>query len=537
MLKLILKTTPAAYSGNFEPKTFQKDEIQIGRRSDMDWIFPDHNNELSRHHCTLSHYNGNYWLKDDSANGTHLNVSPEPLGKGRSVMLHHGDRIWLAKSYEIEVALMAEEDATLSLTGGTDGDGIMDLLGGTAPTPSKRPEVEPAPRPLDPFLPPPPVPDLPNPEPTTPDGEFADLDLPFAKDVESDHVDGLRSNFVPEVAVAETIPLPAPSPSAAPDDDPFAYLDLPLFDGPAAPSPPPPAAIAAPAAVVVEPDAGEDIAAHTATGAISSEHPPAEALPADDLGFDLSPTPPEAEPLPDPKPVTDIGDEPPPAVVKTPEPAAAPPPVPAAPAFDAVEMLLSGAGIDPSALSAVDRAALRPRGGQILYEAVKGLITILNARTMVKSDLRMEQTMLQPLDNNPLKFSYDPLKTLISLLDDRRPGFMDPVTATKGAVQDILAHQVALVGAIQIALGNLFERFRPENLQQRLEAGSLIDNLLPAMRKARYWEIYEKDYRNIAEEMENNFHGVFGKALSDAYDAQMAPQPDGQDDSTFRKRR
>jgi len=187
-----------------------------------------------------------------------------------------------------------------------------------------------------------------------------------------------------------------------------------------------------------------------------------------------------------------------------------------------LQAFLFGAGIDPASITDTDGLAILTRAGQMLRESIDGLITILNARNMIKSTLRMERTVLQPVDNNPLKFSSNTEDTLISLLDCPRPGFMDPSVATRGAAQDILAHEIALVGAMQIALNNLLERFRPENLTVRIQADHPLGAVLPAVRKARYWELYERDYRKIADDMANNFNGVFGDALTDAYQKQLA---------------
>lgn len=198
---------------------------------------------------------------------------------------------------------------------------------------------------------------------------------------------------------------------------------------------------------------------------------------------------------------------------------AAPPVTPADGA--AVQAFLSAAGLSAAQLGETDSVALMTRAGAVWRAAIEGLMTILEARTMVKTDLRMDRTMLQPLDNNPLKFSVSPERAALALLDRPKPGFLEPARATREAVRDVQAHEMALVGAMQIALNSLLDRFRPDNLKQKLDRENLLGSIVPALRKARYWEIYESDYRRIAEDMENNFHGVFGQALTDAYEDQV----------------
>jgi len=194
---------------------------------------------------------------------------------------------------------------------------------------------------------------------------------------------------------------------------------------------------------------------------------------------------------------------------------------------------LLGAGIEPGALTDTDSLAVLTRAGEILRESIEGLIKILNARNMTKAELRVERTVLQPADNNPLKFSSGIEGTLITLLDGHRPGFMDSTTATRDAARDILAHEFALLAAIPIALNSLLERFRPENLTERIQADDLFASLFSVPRKARYWEVYEKKYQKIAEDMANNFNGVFGDALTDAYLRQLSRLEEEPDEASM----
>jgi type VI secretion system protein len=218
----------------------------------------------------------------------------------------------------------------------------------------------------------------------------------------------------------------------------------------------------------------------------------------------------------------------------TPPPEQAHPAAPSAPAAsDALGAFLLGAGIEPGALTDTDSLAVLTRAGEILRESIEGLIKILNARNMTKAELRVERTVLQPADNNPLKFSSGIEGTLITLLDGHRPGFMDSTTATRDAARDILAHEFALLAAIPIALNSLLERFRPENLTERIQADDLFASLFSVPRKARYWEVYEKKYQKIAEDMANNFNGVFGDALTDAYLRQLSRLEEEPDEASM----
>ncbi|NLG77886.1 MAG: type VI secretion system-associated FHA domain protein TagH, partial [Xanthomonadaceae bacterium] len=70
-----------------------------------------------------------------------------------------------------------------------------------------------------------------------------------------------------------------------------------------------------------------------------------------------------------------------------------------------VEAFCRGAGIDPSNLPSDAQHALLTMAGQMLREVVLGLMEALKGRADLKSRLRLNQTTIQPTDNNPLKFS------------------------------------------------------------------------------------------------------------------------------------
>jgi type VI secretion system FHA domain protein len=87
-------------------------------------------------------------------------------------------------------------------------------------------------------------------------------------------------------------------------------------------------------------------------------------------------------------------------------------------------------------------------------------------------------------------------------------------------MDDIKAHELAVMAGMQVALKALLDRFDPDNLEKRIEQSSVWDNILPGNRKAKYWELFREHYREIAREAEDDFHGLFGREFSRAYERQ-----------------
>lgn len=558
---LILTLTSLSPSNPSKPETryFSENEVIVGRGTGIGWTLKDPDRELSRRHFIIRLVGDSYWVEDNSTNGVSLNDTA--LHTQQQVKLKYGDII-RAGHYQFVVtfdqnAMAAGTEAADPFSLGEKAAPTLDLFSGldehfpTAPAQTDASHPTPGVGALE-------FPDWLDhdldggPPHTAVPGYSGKGGAPRA--TESNHVPSLQDFMSaptvervapPLVDVQGTMalkaistghpptpephqtlpPVPfaaeepaAPSDVGADDEDPFAFLN----DFGASPPTPRPAPRPTPSPIrpPSPPPPPPPIRPPSPPPPLSPPAPPAPPPPS-------PPSPPPPIRPPSPPPLARAPHQPRPAEGRPIPPlaramTARPSSTTAATTDDALRALCRGAGLDPAAISETDGLAVMERAGQILREAIDGMITILNARNMIKRDLRMERTVLQPIDNNPLKFSRNTEQTLTSLLDRPKPGFIDPRTATRGAAQDILAHEMALIGAMQAALNNLLERFRPENLTEQIQADHPLEAVIPSMRKARYWELYEKDYRKIADDMANNFNGVFGTALADAYQTQLA---------------
>ncbi len=163
--------------------------------------------------------------------------------------------------------------------------------------------------------------------------------------------------------------------------------------------------------------------------------------------------------------------------------------------------------------------------GAIFRQTVQGLTEILLARGDVKGEFRLDRTTMGPVENNPLKTPPGrpplSLETAMNLLLIRqRDAYMSPVQAVHESFNDIKAHQMAVMAGIQAALNRLLERFNPSNLETRLEQ-TVLDSILPASRKAKYWDLFTAEYQAIAREAEDDFNELFGHEFARAYEQQL----------------
>ncbi len=225
--------------------------------------------------------------------------------------------------------------------------------------------------------------------------------------------------------------------------------------------------------------------------------------------------------------------------VQAPEAAAPslpPPPPPAAPApVAAVAPVAVGAPVNEDALLAALReglglaslpvAELTPDFmrllGQLLHESARGTVDLLVARAALKREVRAEATMIVAKENNPLKFSPTAEVALGHLLGPTVRGFIEPQRAMRDAFDDLRAHQLAFLAGMRAALEGLLQRFDPSALESRLTQKSVLSSLLPAARKAQLWSVFQQEYQQIAGELSDDFHQVFGREFLRAYEAQL----------------
>jgi type VI secretion system FHA domain protein len=128
----------------------------------------------------------------------------------------------------------------------------------------------------------------------------------------------------------------------------------------------------------------------------------------------------------------------------------------------------------------------------------------------------MERTQIGAGGNNPLKFSLSGEHAVEMILRPRAKGYMDGPAAVKDALDDIKAHEVAMVTGMQAAIRDVLARLDPAALDGKVTGGGLMSN-----RKARLWEEYEKLFATISDQAENDFHSFFAREFARAYQEQM----------------
>jgi FHA domain-containing protein len=158
----------------------------------------------------------------------------------------------------------------------------------------------------------------------------------------------------------------------------------------------------------------------------------------------------------------------------------------------------------------------------LLRTMTEGLLELLTARMVAKREFGAQGTQLRTRENNPLKFSPDVDAALAHLLGPGERGFLPPVEAAREAIDDLRAHQLALLAGMRAALDAVMARFDPAVLEQRIAPSGAVESLIPSQRKARLWDAYSQQFAQIVGEVEGDFDALLGRAFLKAYQAQLA---------------
>ncbi|MBD8271060.1 type VI secretion system-associated FHA domain protein TagH, partial [Pseudomonas fluorescens] len=218
---------------------------------------------------------------------------------------------------------------------------------------------------------------------------------------------------------------------------------------------------------------------------------------------------------------------PPPAPVSAPPPVVEPVALPAGdarPQADLLQAFLRGAGLDQLRLDRADACAQMESIGRSYRLMVEGLIDVLRARASLKGEFRMQQTMIRPAENNPLKFAPNADEALLLLLRHGNPAFMAPDAAVRDSFDDLRAHQLAVMAGVEAALKHLLLRFEPAQLEERMGKPGGLSSLFNGSRQAQYWQQFTELYSNISREAQEDFQDLFGREFSRAYEAHSARQ-------------
>ncbi|MDX1692266.1 MAG: type VI secretion system-associated FHA domain protein TagH [Ketobacteraceae bacterium] len=556
-------------------KLFDESGGTLGRASDNSWSLPDPSRFVSSHHASIRYDRGDFYLVDTSTNGVFVNNSSNPLGTGNQVRLQQGDTLCLGE-YEIQVEFeqasggadaMSNDDFDQwldpdSQSGAVQSSDDSDLLtpeqelldplaaldkasaghsgsqwGGSSQ--SDNAEV-----PNQAFVPPNPIPESDAPATSSRSAGNGGI-IPDDWDIDDllgDDTPAPRHAPRPATpAPAATASAPQPDNQADLSDDIDALLEGDDDLGPVAdakkakevdeldaflgldgseepeerqasePDPEP----ETPAEPVAAPQPGESSLVPDPAARSAPRIPEPPKVPESALSQSQSGPAPQAPPYQTPQPRSPQSGSPEP-----PARASELPGQQAAAGGQDCDGLIRSLGLDPERMNDSTREHFQKVLADTLRETVAGMMKVLGARNAIKNEFRMNVTMIQPMENNPLKFSPNVDEALRNMFTSQSNAYLPGTIAIRDGFADVADHQVAVIAGMRAAFRSLLKRFDPADLEVRFDKQHKAGLL--SSKKGKYWEAYHEFYRDLSDNMDDAFQDLFGEDFAEAYEQQMS---------------
>jgi type VI secretion system protein ImpI len=153
----------------------------------------------------------------------------------------------------------------------------------------------------------------------------------------------------------------------------------------------------------------------------------------------------------------------------------------------------------------------------MLRFVVQEVMQLLSARGEAKRLTRNpHQTLMQPVDNNPLRFSPTPEECLRLMLGQKNKSYLDGAAALKRSFDALKSHQLNSYSAMQAAVRMIAEDLDPKVIDQSVAAEGGISALV-ASRRARLWDAYMARWQALTKRHDNGLVDVFMIYFADCY--------------------
>jgi type VI secretion system FHA domain protein len=203
----------------------------------------------------------------------------------------------------------------------------------------------------------------------------------------------------------------------------------------------------------------------------------------------------------------------------------APPPAPANPAlyegdFDlGLAAFCRGAGVDPRTITPEARAGALQLAGQMLREAVLGLMDLNQGRNEFRNRFRMPPAPPVEGPESPLNFSHGVDEALVRLLTTTSTR-LGSVEAIRENFRDLKAQNAASLAGSRAAFEEFLGRVNPKELEERFDRATKR-SVFSSQNKGKYWDLYTELFAGLSQRSPDGFPHVYTEAFAKAYEAKL----------------
>jgi type VI secretion system FHA domain protein len=177
-----------------------------------------------------------------------------------------------------------------------------------------------------------------------------------------------------------------------------------------------------------------------------------------------------------------------------------------------------GAGIEPRAVNPEARGAALQLAGQLLREAVLGLMDLNQGRNDFRNKFRIPAPSADGSES-PLNLSKGVDEAMVRLLTNlsTRAG---SVEAIRDNFRELKAQNTATLAATRAAFEEFLGGVDPKELEQRFERAGKR-GVFGGQSKTKYWDLYSELFAGLAQRPADGFPHVFTEAFTKAYESRM----------------
>jgi type VI secretion system protein len=178
-----------------------------------------------------------------------------------------------------------------------------------------------------------------------------------------------------------------------------------------------------------------------------------------------------------------------------------------------------GAGVDPRTITSEARNGALQLAGQLLREAVLGLMDLNQSRNEFRNRFRMPPPAPSEGPESPLNFSHGVDEALVRLLTttSTRSG---SVEAVRDNFRELKAQNAASLAASRAAFEEFIGRVDPKELEERFERATKR-GVFGQQNKSKYWELYAEMFGGLTQRPPDGFPHVYTEAFAKAYEAKL----------------
>jgi len=178
-----------------------------------------------------------------------------------------------------------------------------------------------------------------------------------------------------------------------------------------------------------------------------------------------------------------------------------------------------GAGVDPRSITPEARGMALQLAGQLLREAVLGLMDLSQSRNEFRNRFRMSPPAPDEGPESPLNFSHGVDEALVRLLTTISTR-LGSVEAIRDNFRELKAQNAAILAASRAAFEEFLGRVNPKELEERFDRGGKR-SVFETQNKAKYWDLYSELFSGLAQRSAEGFPHVYTEAFVKAFEAKL----------------